>query len=492
MEYIIGDPSSGREVGRDLSLRDACRTAQRAGLDPQAAVYTTATWMEARQRAHEAENPPVTMAGAAGTVSDEAVARQARVNAALDAAAQAVGKSKWAHTDPVYAKGSRVNEMGVRNFEIEGKKLAEAGPLEDNARAVAGAIRAEARTAVPFNIADVRLSWYDDGTFGLKREDTGGRIAITERMLGGLMSYWPDVFGPLSRVILAPETHGGYAAPKACEEFNTFLVDRLIPRLGSARSTAASGNLLLWTRQQESGRQAFHVSSTRHTSQGFDGAAFLTTLAQAVDGAGYKGEVEYSPETGNVAFAGWMMPNHVVDLSAGDVFKYGIGGSTSDTNQGGYDIYLAAVRNLCLNLIILANEKARVYWASHISKADTVRVEMREALARAESAADNIRVEWSILRKPIPDFNAGDADHVLAVMREVRRQSGLAGGNDTVDKMVTAFNEEPGGTYADVLNALSRLHFERDLDRFQVARASGAMMPELVKLAVKNRAIVEV
>lgn len=488
MDYIIGTPDTGVKVGRTGSMNEAITIARKHGLDPTNNIFTLAAWVALRQKAHDAA---VTMTGEAGTVSAAAVERQNAVNAALDRAAG----GKWAHTDPVFARGSRVNETGVRNFDLEGRRLADAGPLEDNARAVRDRITAENRRAVPFNIADVRLSWYDNGAFGLKRVSTGGRIPITERTLRGLMSYWPEVFGKVAPAILADYSDGGFKTEESCEQFNRFLVDRLIPTLGKGRAASTSGDLLLWMRDQEAGVQAFHVSSTRHTSQGFDGAAFLDVLAEVTDGAGYKGEVEYDPAVGNVKFAGWMMPNHVVDLSAGDVFKFGIGGSTSDTNQGGYDVYLAAVRNLCLNLIILANEQHRVYWASHIARAGVVRTEFTRALRNADASADEIRRVWGIMRKPMPAFDAS-AENVLAVMRAIRAESGLPArlpsGVRTEDRLVEAFNVEPGNAYSDVLNALSRLHFEKELDRFQVARASGALVPVLVKLAERDRAIVEV
>ncbi|MEK9705704.1 MAG: hypothetical protein VW233_06895, partial [Paracoccaceae bacterium] len=119
---------------------------------------------------------------------------------------------------------------------------------------------------------------------------------------------------------------------------------------------------LLWLRRPGEGTdaarwQTFTITSTRHTSKDLDGGVFARLMADGFAGSDLRGEVEYNPATGDVRFNAYAMPNTIVDLAAGDVFKAGISGSTNDMNGGSFEIWNSVVRNLCLNLLILQHGK---------------------------------------------------------------------------------------------------------------------------------------
>ena len=222
-----------------------------------------------------------------------------------------------------------------------------------------------------------------------------------------------------------------------------------------------------------------------------------------LEGAGFYGQVDYNPDTTRVSFAGWMMPNHIVDLSAGDVFKAGISGGTSDSKNGGYGLWLSAIRNLCLNLIILATEKARLLQATHLANADNVRNATRGALSAADGALDGLRDEWGIMRAtalpdPIEDLGLDEEeiakaaklfpdtpDAVAVALADVSRMVKLSGvkRDALVEGLLTGWKAEPGETQADILNAVSRLHLLQEIDQYQLARQAGELVPILAKPA---------
>lgn len=466
----------------------------------------------------EVTSPSVEMTGNAGENSTIARERQGRVNAVLDAAIHKAtdGKvSEWAHTDPVYTAGDRVNAIGVENFTREGEALQATGPLSANLIQTADVIDAEQRRPVAFNVRDLRLDVVDGQLFMKRTTEPGKRgLPVTAGVLRDICDYYPATFGAIKSSLVTDYEAGGLHPDYKAETFNRYVVDRWSKLEASARLTLPNrrqrrgpsvrkGDLLLWVRVQSEQWQAFTVTSPKNTSRGFDGAAFLRTVATALDGSGFYGQADYNPADTGVSFAGWMMPNHIVDLSAGDVFKAGISGGTSDSKKGGYELWLSAIRNLCLNLIILANERARLMRKTHIAKPADVQRATRDALSAADGALDLLRDEWGILRSsalpcPLEDLEMEQAaidkatrlfpdtpEAVAVALAEAAKLVTLPGvkRDVMVEGLLTGWKAEPGETPADIVNAVSRLHLLAEIDQYQLARQAGELVPILAKRA---------
>lgn len=462
----------------------------------------------AAPRAKKPATPRATMTGQAGTVSAIAVARQGKVNSALDDAvnlATGGAVTKWAHTDPVYAAGSRVNSIGVANLTAEGKAMKATGLLTDNLRKTATVIDNERRTPVDFHVQDLRLDCRDGKLF-LQRRSTGkDGLPLTSDTLSHICDYYPSTFGAIKGALLTDHEDGGFTPEATAELFNRYLVDRWVEledrgQVTSKRRggpTVRNGHLVMWVRKQAAEWQAYTITSQRHASKGLDGAEFLRAVADTLEGAGYFGEASYNPANTKVNFNGWMMPNTVVDLSAGDVFKAGISGGTSDSKQGSYGLWLSAVRNLCLNLIILANESARILNKTHLASAESVRADLKKGLKAADGALDGLRAEWGILRgskltvpgdmkeaevKKAEKMFKGTSAAVAVALMAASKTVKLPGvkRDSLVEGLLRGFNAEPGDTAADIVNAVSRMHFQKEIDSFQLGQQSGALIPILV------------
>ena len=422
--------------------------------------------------------PRVTMNGAQGTVSDVALERQAR-EAEVSRRAMAITGREWAMADPVFERGSRVNEIGVANFTAEGRELREAGPLVANLDATREVIRAERRRVVQVNVRDLRLVQRADGLH-LGNKATGKALPASASVIDALCGYFPEVFGKVRAALTLTASEGGLDPDHKVEVFNRLTVDRLPGAIGNR-----SGELAAVLRYQHGAPTLWTLRGARNTANELDGADYLDLVREALAGVeDLYGTTHYDPESGRVVFNGWAMPNHIVDLSAGDVFKAGISGSTNDNKGGRYTVRFNVTRNLCHNLIILSHEGAEVFSATHNSRADRVVVGIRDGLARADSALDGFRELWGQLRSTqVPEQTEDRAEDVRAMLRDIAasvRQPGVDR-DTTVEYLLGAWEAEPGYTMADIHNAVSRLHLQRDLDAYQVARTAGDLLPVLAQ-----------
>jgi len=250
--------------------------------------------------------------------------------------------------------------------------------------------------------------------------------------------------------------------------------------------------------------QAFHISSPSHSSKHVNAADYARIVADVLEGCGYRGEVTYDHESSTLTFSAWLMPDHMIDPAANDIVKSGLSGSTSDTNQGPYDAFISFLRNLCLNLIVLAFEHGKLYSIPHNASAERIREDVYAALRSADTSMDKVRELWDILCKPMPGFDPTDDENVKVVLEAARQAAGFTARTNAerdaiVEAMHTAWTAEGAdASYKGVLNAMSRLHLDKrrealgqELDDYQVARLTGAYMQDLVRLANKDRPIVD-
>jgi len=425
---------------------------------------------------------PTTSFTGNGGVSAVAVARQDKFDEAQRQAFAKLGH-EFTPTAPVFERGTRVDPtIGAANFSKEGARI-NALPGREAMLAAADVIDAEKRMQFSVRLPELEAV-ADNGRLLLRRRGkrADGRAnparPVSTEFVRALVRNHPafDVVGP---ALYTPAGLGGLDVSDKAAQLNKFLQDRVAPSLDLAKRTVKQGGLVsIHTRRTaaDDGWELYHVSSKRHTSHHLNGAQFLRAAARAMPDD-LKYEVTYDRNTTDVQFNAWAMPNHVVDLSAGDVFKGGISGGTSDIG-GSYWGGLQFIRNLCLNLIILADERAEAFRVSHNANPTTVLRKMRQGIADSDAAFDLIREQWGMLR----EVEVEDPKAVLAELAKViglpRRSA--AERDASVEMLLNGWAAEPGNTKADLLNAVSRLHLQRDLDSFEVARQSGKAMAWLL------------
>jgi hypothetical protein len=431
------------------------------------------------EAASRAASPSVTMTGRAAEVSQVSLDRQDKEKDVSLRAMRTLG-IEWAMAEPVRVKGSRVNEIGVENFTMEGEELLASGPLTDNLRKIEDVIEAEDRRVAMVRIQDLILDKRGDILIVKRRGSGRPGIPVNPATIESICNYFPQTFSKVKQGMINSYQDCGLHIDQKIETFNRHIRDHLPRELGDR-----DGTLAMVVRKQRGEDQTWTVRGPRNTANEVDGLEFCRLVRGALKDSGMYGEVEYNPENGRVAFSGWTMPNVIIDLSAGDVFKAGISGSTNDCKSGKYKIFFDVVRNLCHNLIILSYEGGEVFSATHNSKPERVIAGIRDGLKKSDTALDGFKDLWGTLRSvDVPELEETESreQDVEMVLREIAAQVRQPGTTTdaVVEMLLNSWEQEPGYTFADVHNAVSRLYLEKEIDAFTLAQKAGELLPVLV------------
>jgi hypothetical protein len=357
---------------------------------------------------------------AAGTVSAVAVARIEQQEAWATAAGFALPST-------LFAAGTRCVQLGDRNFIAERRRVAELPAFDEAAREIAARIRAENRSDVQAPMS--ALSMADDGRLTLP---DGRALTVTR-----------SAFGQLA-------IRGGFGAGVR------YLADNCDPARRALNVSADLANAdkpaVLRTRN---GGEVFAVVSPSYAAVDAD----RVLLAAAPVLADARGEVTYDGSSTR-ATALWM-PDHVVDLACGDIFKAGVRVRTDDTGGGRIVVEAVLFRNRCLNLIIIG--EAGVPTLQQVHRGDLGDIEGRIAVA-VQEARDLIAPfleAWGHARAvkvadPMETLRKLVYGGELAPPTKGEREHAL-------EALTAAWRAEPGDSWADIANAATRAaHEDRD------------------------------
>lgn len=368
--------------------------------------------------------PPAAPAAAAvapGTVSELA---QERI-ALHDQALVALG---FALPPPLYAPGTRVLPVGDHNFRIERARVEALPHFEEAAEAVIAAIREEARRDLPVALADLEMTDY-------------GTLMAGETELG----LEPDAFHQLA--VLSGFGQGSrYLAENCAAPLRATNVNAQLRGAPTRRLT-----LRTRTRGEPEVRQVY--ATVTPTYAAVDTDAVLSAAMRELPDA----RAELCYDGSGVRATALFMPDHIVDLSAGDIFKAGVRLSTNDTGRGRIRVSAVVFRNRCLNLLVIAEGSVATVSQVHRGARDKILATVHEGV---ESARDKIALfldAWGVARRTRVDPEATLREwlakrKLLAVSDKAR--------DTVVESVLSAWREEPGDTLADCANALSRAAHE--------------------------------
>ena len=150
------------------------------------------------------------------------------------------------------------------------------------------------------------------------------------------------------------------------------------------------------------------------------------------------------------------MPDHVADLAAGDVFKVGVRVETDDTGQGRIRVHGVVYRNLCLNLILI--DEATVQAASAVHRGDSNKLVRKvvAGVATAKQSVSKFLSAWEKARQTPLDVPATLRTWVDKRRIEVPGRRNEEQRAEDVVALLDAWNQEPGDTLADAVNAITR------------------------------------
>lgn len=383
------------------------------------------------------DNTPAEAPVKGGEISTVARARIA----ADEAAAEAAG---FALPPPIFAAGTRVVDIGDRNFVAE-RNAVESLPLYHDAHQhVVAEIRCESRRDVEVPMANLRAD--EKGLIrrvghenkpGLLLEPRAFSAFCTRAGFGKGAAYLRDLCGPELR------------AHNLNFQF-----------LGMAAGTGPQAKLR--TRLDARGKRSiFATVSPGYTA--YDADQFLRDAAPALADA--HAEIVYNPADCSLRADAFWLPDHVVDLAAGDVFKAGVRLRTSDDGSGSIRVEAVLFRNRCLNLIIIGQASVETVRQRHVGNAARISEAVQAGVAEAREKIGHFLGQWGKARTITVDF---EEELATTVNGAIKAGVPRTAGERLKAAIATSYAKEPGqSTVADVTNAITRAAHEETWNQTQ-------------------------
>lgn len=208
-------------------------------------------------------------------------------------------------------------------------------------------------------------------------------------------------------------------------------------------------------------REVYRVASTSYAPfEAHDAARTLLNNADVMKAlAGSKSEINYDGERATIDVL-WH-EDRTVDFACGDVFKAGLRIKLDEVKGGSTVVQATALRNLCLNLIILGTAEKTHLRRRHIGALSGAQGLVAQFLAAVQSARGEMDAfigVWTAARQErILDGYSGDASAVFRGLIGAGMVDALPGtGEEKLERLMAAYSFEPGPSKADFSNAITR------------------------------------
>lgn len=418
------------------------------------------------------------MTGGQGVVSDVAAQRIARHEAEL-------AKIGIALAPPIYAPGSRVNSWGRANFATSRVKWENQPETSESLRSLSATIKAEQRRDVLVEASDIHM--LDDGHLRIAGE---GTFPLEANGLKGVLSVMRKGQAYLDD---NPERAHGSIFPRGfslMSEMDPDMRAYVFNTMLKGRGKGVDQTMRLRLRTYGNTEQIFAIRGERYSP--YDGDAVADTLADVFDGMGTRGEVVYNSETTGLRVEALYHADKVVDLAAGDVFKAGFTLRSNDSGGGSIHGMASAWRNLCLNLFIIGVGNVDLFRIRHIGDMHKVQHQIKRGMERAKHMFNMFATEWGVIRETNvsnvklwgTDFN--NVEDALTWAVEHKKIEASIKRDTLTQILLTSWQEEPGNSLADIVNAVTRAAHSKLLDdcsRDILQRKAGELVPAFVKVA---------
>ena len=250
----------------------------------------------------------------------------------------------------------------------------------------------------------------------------------------------------------------------------------------------------LRTRAAQGTRQVYAVTSPSYTV--FDANMVAEVVGKALNkmgGTAPRGETFYSPNTTAMRCDATFHAESVVDFAAGDVFQIGVRFRSNDAGAGAIKGEFIAYRPTCMNFSIISTTTAEAFSIPHKGDLGKMVGEVQEALGRLDAVRAAFTGDWSVLRNTKVDDIFHEYDGVEGVFRAMAdcKRLDLPGGDNkaVVKRLMTMMQYEVGDSVADVINALTATHNDRQLTEEQhvaYETAGGLLVPILAEACRGN------
>jgi len=408
------------------------------------------------------------------TVSAVSIDRQERQRNSLENFGQKHGLNLkgFAWAQPVVARGIRITKDGDERFLASREAHNQRNLVEEDLLSVATAVDAEKREDV--TVGTKELSMSEDGRLIY----SGGQTILEEPGMNSLLSFVNDVLprsGSLMRILSAKERAN--------------LFNQQIAKVTDNRP------FVLRTRQDAGGNRTTYAAVTSGYAA-CDANYVCRDVAKAVKGMGLRGEVAYNPNSTLLQINGGIHAENVVDFGAGDAFRAGLWFRTGDARNSNFSGGIFVERNLCRNFIVLSYDQVKTLSIRHFGKGfyDRVQKGVEKLVPQVEEMLQIFCNDWGLLRKVeigqvYKCEENGRSLDALSALRSISMERELdkltIGQKEREKVLVAAYQQEPGDTLADLVNAVTRAHEFVEIDqRHEWEVAGGQLMNRLTKMAL--------
>lgn len=442
----------------DLTTTDSDTWASNIELGaPVPAVATTAkagpSAMTAEEILEQAPPPSTRIQGV--TVDQEGVRR---ATADLEAAK----KAGFSLKPPIYQLGRLVNEAGVANFRKARMEFEAMPRLGDACEALCKVIKAEERADFQ---ADVPSLWMDEA--GMLNV-AGTKYPVTERAVEGLGHFVTP--GGARYLTECPVELRAYNLNKWFQQ--GYRVDKRATVKHNDDGTEYEDmekiyvpkSVTVRTRKTNHATEVYSVVGSRYGT--FDANMVIARIYKALADKnldcradftynGYKSRLD-------VVFHTPVKPENCV---AGEIFRTGLCVRTADDGSGSINVSSEIYRNLCLNMIVIDQDKILVGSRRHAGKNTTIEGKIDEALASAQEIVGHFAKAWdaATAENILEKYDLGDPREVFRrlVLNRVVTVTGVKT-DEMVNRLMSAYEKEPGYSKSAYINAITRCSHESE------------------------------
>ena len=357
--------------------------------------------------------------------------------------------SGFAPQPPLYAIGTRINQVGVANLKRSRVDFDNLPSVQSAMNALAAKVQSEDRQDIKVDLTAVTMT--DSGN--LKLED--GTELLLARNGFRVMAH---------RIV------GSYDYLKRCP-----------PKLRAANMNHwlpdASSSAVLRTRANGKNREVFSVVSPRYKPLDVDQVAECIAKIAPPDA---RCEVVYDglSLTASVLFHTDIDPGAGV---AGEFFKAGVRISTRDDGTGSLNVEAELWRNLCLNLIILDRATQRTARRNHVGAG--LEIALNNGIEQALSHVGGFAARWTDARleNVLENYDLQNIDQVFERLAQNRviHVPGVKP-EEVQERLHRAWQQEPGYSRADIVNAITRAAHENPWGRLdtteELEREAGQLL----------------
>jgi len=331
-----------------------------------------------------------------------------QIRSTLDAAQAA--DSGFALKQPLYTRGTRVNETGVENartsrLEYEALPSAKVVHME-----LAQTVQAEGRKDIPVQASNLFLR--TDGKLTTRGKESIG-IDLSHRSFQQLIGRL-DIPAGGAYLSHCPPT---LRAVNVNHWVDTRLQEEQLPG-------ATAKELQLRLRGPRGQREIFAITGPKYASYDADQIAEAVAMAAPQDARGTVAYDGYRAH-GEVLFHSTVRPEHYV---AGEIFRAGVSWSTDDTGGGSIVCRASVTANLCLNLIVIDKSEQDTVRLRHQGSVEKLAQGFRVGFQGALAKISHFVRAWDVAcEDSIVDSAVVLDDSPVPTVREILIASAIRG-----------------------------------------------------------------